>query len=274
MIAGIALEVGAINSEVAVRQAAAERFDGKTDTVEAEFFYGVGEDGFVVGADDAAEVDLLAGQDGGGEVTEDGAWNQAAALGDLVDIHSFPKHFQGFEDGCCKSVASRFWFFGPDRSEGGENLSWVFFEVSGHFGGEEMGEIRGFAFSDTADAGEFVRGNWVFAGDVAQGGVGEDDVGGDIAFVGEVLAEIAEALEEEFVTFDLALAMTRLILCLDAAGEGDFFAGAKSVAALRSELKGVEAFWILLEVTDADEFAADGAPFRAGVFLADAVSGE
>jgi hypothetical protein len=149
-------------------------------------------------------------------------------------------------------------------------------EIGGDFGGEDVAEFGAFLFAEAWNAAHRVQGSWILAGHGAEGVVAENDVGGNAALVGEFLAERAEALEENFVAGDVALAAD------DAFGfwqihrlrERDGRAFDEDFEAFAGELKrGVFAFGDG-DVAEAHELAADEGPLRAGEFAADAVGGE
>ena len=129
-------------------------------------------------------------------------------------------------------------------------------------GGEDLAKFIAFLFADAGNAfegGERLR---VFAGEGAERVVAKNNVGGDLALVGEFFAERAETFEENFVASDVALAARGDAAGfgrVDGLGERDGRAGAENVAAGFGELdRGVFA-GADAEVAEAQELAADAA---------------
>ena len=61
---------------------------------------------------------------------------------------------------------------------------------------ECVGEAFEFLGADAFDVEHVVAGGRFEAGHVAEGGVGEDDVCGDVVLLGDFASEVAQALEE------------------------------------------------------------------------------
>lgn len=163
--------------------------------------------------------------------------------------------------------------FGFGRGERRGGLFVVGGEVFADFGGEGVGEFSKFLGADAGDAAEFDGRRGIFAGHVAQGGVGEDDVRRNGAFFGDFAAEGAELFEERFVALDFAGAFGGFFE-FGLLSEENFAAIFQRGAAFVGEFDDVHARGVLKQETEADEFAADGFPLFGRDVFADSVSGE
>src|SRR4051812_22249614 len=70
---------------------------------------------------------------------------------------------------------------------------------------EQRSEFGALLFTDSGQPAEGRLGRWISTSHFPQCGVGENNVGRDIAFIGQLAAERAQAIEENLITGNLAL---------------------------------------------------------------------
>jgi len=149
--------------------------------------------------------------------------------------------------------------------------------MTGHFGGEGFAEFGALFVPHTEDVVHLIDSLRIFPGNLTKGGIAEDDVGGHAAFVGDFFSEGAEASEEDFVAVDFALAAAADFGRFwgdEGFGEGDGRALTQDIQSLGGELDGRILALGLHQETEAQEFAENGLPLRAGKVFADAVGAE
>jgi len=154
-------------------------------------------------------------------------------------------------------------------------------DIAGDFldeGAAEIGQLYG---AYAGDAAELFQRRRETGGDFAQGDVGEDDVGGDVALVGDCAAQLFQPVEKDFVAgvFAGGFAAARFAGFLgsfagDVTGEGDRATGAEGFEALGGEVHGHEFAGLLGEKAEADQFAAIGLPLGAFAVAAYPVGGD
>lgn len=135
--------------------------------------------------------------------------------------------------------------------------------MRGDFLQELCAEIAELARANAADAAELALGLRVEPGHLAQRHVGENDVAGHGAGVGEFLAQPAQLFEEQFVAGDFADVADGLLGRGDGLGESNFCAGLQRGHAGIGQLDDGELVRGLAQVPEPDQFAPDGRPLRS-----------
>ena len=125
-----------------------------------------------------------------------------------------------------------------------------------------------------ADEGKLAVARGIEPRHLAERDVGENDVGRDAAFVGELFAQLAQSLEQRLVAGDFARAVFGGFRRGHGFGKRNFLARLERNAAFVGELDDVELVGVLKQEAQPHQFAPHGGPFRAVVLLADAIGGK
>ena len=231
----------------------------------------------LIGGEEPRGVEFLACFDGGGEVLRDGAFGDAARAGHAGDVEPGAEAAERIAHGVGQEFTAR---FGRTNGGGrfvervGEDLLRLDAEVGLHFGDELRAVSLELGFAHAGDAAEVVLRLRIEPGHEAEGGVADDDVGRDARRVGQFLAEAAELLEEQFVAGDVAGLFGTRLWRLHRTRQRDFPSFLQRGDAFVRDLQGGELSRALADQPEPHQLAADGTPFVARVFLADAVGAE
>ena len=77
-------------------------------------------------------------------------------------------------------------------------------QMRGNLGEKHAAELAQFLFAHADDAGELAFAGRIIPRHLAQADIGENDVGRHAALVGELLAQLAQTVEQDLVAGDFA----------------------------------------------------------------------
>src|SRR5665213_859088 len=216
------------------------------------------------------QIHRLTALDALGEVAENGAGGHAAFAGDLLNGEAAVKTAQRRSRGIAEAAAR--W-----RRRGGrgerfirKNLARVRLQMRGDFAEENLAELAQLLFADAADAGEFTFAGGIIPRHLPERHVGKNNVSGNVAFVRQPLAKLAQFVEQSLVAGNFTDAMFLPVRRGDGFGERDCPSLFERGAAFVRQFQHAEFVRGLPEKTEPHQFAANRGPFGTAVFLADA----
>ncbi len=201
-----------------------------------------------------------------------GSGGHQTICGDLVNRFTRAKPAQRLAHRVAQPRAAR------QRGGRGEriirkHLARVRLQMSRNLSQKDRAKFAQFLFAHPANAREFARAGRIIARHLPQRDVRENDVSRHVALVGQLFAQLLQALEQRLVAGNLADATRAGFRRGDRLGKRHLLALLEHRQALACQLQHAKLFRSLPQAAEPDQFAANRRPFGPAVLLADAVGG-